>query len=183
MANRISPRPSVVSTRLAESFATSVAEATATPTSAWPGAGASFTPSPVIPTTWPASWSALTRVNLCSGSTPCLDRLAAPIAAEMVNVAGRVTGTDATSSIRANGRVFDKVVPFQTAAAMTIAIRTASRVTRYLAIETVSSCRRFGARASWTSWAVLPNLVRPAAARHSLGGRLACHDSLVRRCR
>lgn len=106
---------------------------------------------PVLSTQMTSMVAASSMADRRVASTPCLDRLAAPIAADMVNIAGRVTGTDATSSIRANGRVFDKEVPFQTAAAMTIAIRTASRARRYLAIETVSSCRRFGARASRTS--------------------------------
>ena len=45
--------PSSVSTTLAAPLATSVALLTAMPTSAWRSAGASFTPSPVMPTTWP----------------------------------------------------------------------------------------------------------------------------------
>ena len=39
----------------------------ATPMSAWRSAGASLTPSPVIATTSPAAWSALTMPSFCSG--------------------------------------------------------------------------------------------------------------------
>ena len=43
----------MVSTMAAAAFATSVALATATPASAWRNAGASLTPSPLMPTTAP----------------------------------------------------------------------------------------------------------------------------------
>ena len=49
--------------------AASVAPDTAMPTSAFLRAGASFTPSPVMPTMWPRFCSASTMLNLCSGNT------------------------------------------------------------------------------------------------------------------
>ena len=49
--------------------AASVAPETAMPQSAFLSAGASFTPSPVMPTMWPRCWSASTMWNLCSGKT------------------------------------------------------------------------------------------------------------------
>ena len=61
--------PGSVRTTLAAPFATSVAVLTAMPTSAWRSAGASFTPSPVIPVTWPPAWSCFTTVYLSSGKT------------------------------------------------------------------------------------------------------------------
>ena len=62
-------RPGAVSTRSAAARAASVAPLTAMPMSACFSAGASFTPSPVMPTIWPALCSALTILNLCSGNT------------------------------------------------------------------------------------------------------------------
>ena len=61
------PRP--VRTRSAAARAASVAPLTAMPTSACFRAGASFTPSPVMPTIWPRDCSSLTILNLCSGNT------------------------------------------------------------------------------------------------------------------
>ncbi len=55
--------------RSEDSLATSVPEPRAIPISACFRAGASFTPSPVIATTFPSSWKALTICNLCLGST------------------------------------------------------------------------------------------------------------------
>ncbi len=54
---------------LAAPLATSVAVLTAMPTSACRSAGASFTPSPVIPVTWPAACRSFTTVYLSSGNT------------------------------------------------------------------------------------------------------------------
>jgi len=54
----------------AESLATSVPVIPiAIPISAFFTAGASFTPSPVIATTWPSACSALTSLSFCSGVT------------------------------------------------------------------------------------------------------------------
>ena len=58
------------STIAAASFDTSVPVIPiATPMSARLSAGASFTPSPVIATTWPRVCSASTMFSLCSGET------------------------------------------------------------------------------------------------------------------
>ena len=62
-------RPGAVRTRSAAARAASVAPLTAMPTSACFSAGASLTPSPVIPTIWPRACRALTMLNLCSGKT------------------------------------------------------------------------------------------------------------------
>src|SRR5665213_4332849 len=62
-------RPGSVSTIPAADLATSVAVETAIPICAWRSAGASFAPSPHIPTICPSFCSALTRLNLSSGST------------------------------------------------------------------------------------------------------------------
>ncbi|MNP47017.1 hypothetical protein D3C76_1410530 [compost metagenome] len=59
---------SSVSTMSAASLVTSVPlMPMAIPTSACFSAGASLTPSPVMPTTWPLACNARTRRNLCSG--------------------------------------------------------------------------------------------------------------------
>ena len=49
--------------------AASVAPDTAMPQSAFFSAGASFTPSPVMPTMWPRFCRTSTMWNLCSGNT------------------------------------------------------------------------------------------------------------------
>ena len=58
-----------MSTIEAAARAASVAPETAIPQSAFFSAGASLTPSPVIPTMWPRFWSTSTMWNLCSGNT------------------------------------------------------------------------------------------------------------------
>ena len=67
MALMITDSPGVKSTMSAAARAASVAPETAMPTSAFFRAGASFTPSPVMPTTCPCCWSTSTTWNLCSG--------------------------------------------------------------------------------------------------------------------
>mmetsp|Transcript_22470 Transcript_22470/g.35956 ORF Transcript_22470/g.35956 Transcript_22470/m.35956 type:complete len:245 (-) Transcript_22470:382-1116(-) len=69
MASTMVIRPSCVSTMSAAARAASVAPATAMPMSAFLSAGASFTPSPVMPHMYPFRRSASTRMNLCSGNT------------------------------------------------------------------------------------------------------------------
>ena len=78
MASMMTLRPSLVSTRSEAARAASVAPATAMPTSARLSAGASFTPSPVMPVTWPCCRMRSTIWNLCSGMTsakPWLSRM------------------------------------------------------------------------------------------------------------
>src|ERR1700730_2485228 len=58
-----------ISTMSALSIATSVPAPIAKPTSAWVKAGASFTPSPTIPTFLSCAWSSLTLLALSPGST------------------------------------------------------------------------------------------------------------------
>ena len=62
--------PGSVSTMSDALRAASVASSTAMPMSAFFRAGASFTPSPVIPHTWPFACRILTISYLCSGNTP-----------------------------------------------------------------------------------------------------------------
>mmetsp|Transcript_8555 Transcript_8555/g.14701 ORF Transcript_8555/g.14701 Transcript_8555/m.14701 type:complete len:238 (+) Transcript_8555:2074-2787(+) len=62
-------RPGSVRTMSAAPRAASVAPCTAIPTSAFFRAGASFTPSPVMPTTWSQPWRIATISYLCSGNT------------------------------------------------------------------------------------------------------------------
>mmetsp|Transcript_18574 Transcript_18574/g.29034 ORF Transcript_18574/g.29034 Transcript_18574/m.29034 type:complete len:250 (+) Transcript_18574:792-1541(+) len=69
MASTMVIRPSCVSTMSAAARAASVAPATAMPMSAFLSAGASLTPSPVMPHMNPLRRSASTRMNLCSGNT------------------------------------------------------------------------------------------------------------------
>mmetsp|Transcript_4027 Transcript_4027/g.5661 ORF Transcript_4027/g.5661 Transcript_4027/m.5661 type:complete len:210 (+) Transcript_4027:444-1073(+) len=69
MASTMVMSPSWVSTRSAAARAASVAPATAMPMSAFLSAGASLTPSPVMPHMYPFRRSASTRMNLCSGNT------------------------------------------------------------------------------------------------------------------
>ena len=65
----ITDSPGVVSTIDAAARAASVASETAMPQSAFFNAGASLTPSPVIPTMCPRFWRTSTMWNLCSGNT------------------------------------------------------------------------------------------------------------------
>ena len=69
MAVAMVDKPGSVSTMSADARAASVAPDTAMPTSARLSAGASFTPSPVIPTMYSFCRSASTMRNLCSGNT------------------------------------------------------------------------------------------------------------------
>mmetsp|Transcript_3636 Transcript_3636/g.5952 ORF Transcript_3636/g.5952 Transcript_3636/m.5952 type:complete len:231 (+) Transcript_3636:1027-1719(+) len=69
MASTTTMSPGAVSTMSAAARAASVAPATAMPTSPFFKAGASFTPSPVMPHMYPFRRSASTRMNLCSGNT------------------------------------------------------------------------------------------------------------------
>mmetsp|Transcript_19942 Transcript_19942/g.31368 ORF Transcript_19942/g.31368 Transcript_19942/m.31368 type:complete len:251 (+) Transcript_19942:1086-1838(+) len=69
MASTTTVRPGEVSTMSAAARAASVAPCTAIPMSARFKAGASFTPSPVMPTSKPPMRSASTMTNLCSGNT------------------------------------------------------------------------------------------------------------------
>mmetsp|Transcript_545 Transcript_545/g.1474 ORF Transcript_545/g.1474 Transcript_545/m.1474 type:complete len:379 (-) Transcript_545:931-2067(-) len=74
-------RPASVSTMSAAPRAASVAPCTAMPTSAFLSAGASFTPSPVMPTAKPHWRSASTMRYLCSGYTwpkPSASRIISP---------------------------------------------------------------------------------------------------------
>ena len=65
----ITDRPGVSSTMSAAALAASLAPDTAIPQSACFNAGASLTPSPVIPTIWPRRCRTSTMWNLCSGNT------------------------------------------------------------------------------------------------------------------
>ena len=69
MASMMTDSPGLVSTMSAAARAASVEPCTAMPMSAFFSAGASFTPSPVMPTAYPARRSASTMRNLCSGNT------------------------------------------------------------------------------------------------------------------
>ena len=69
IASMITDRPGVISTMDAAARAASVAPDTAMPQSAFFSAGASFTPSPVMPTMWPRFCRTSTMWNLCSGNT------------------------------------------------------------------------------------------------------------------
>ena len=64
MASMMTDRPGVVSTMSAAARAASVAPETAMPQSAFFSAGASFTPSPVMPTMWPSLLQDLDDVEL-----------------------------------------------------------------------------------------------------------------------
>src|ERR1017187_10023223 len=68
------PSPASVRTTPAADLATSVAVETAMPICAWRSAGASFAPSPHIPTVCPLFWNALTRSNLPWGKHTRKDR-------------------------------------------------------------------------------------------------------------
>jgi hypothetical protein len=70
IAVMIGDSPGFVSTMSDAARAASVAPWTAMPTSAFFSAGASLTPSPVIPQLYPAFCSTCTIMNLCSGKTP-----------------------------------------------------------------------------------------------------------------
>ena len=98
----ITPSPGAVSTRSAAARAASVAPLTATPTSACLSAGASLTPSPVIPTICPRACSARTIWNLCSGKTranPSACSASSPSSAD----GGRPSSTLASASSMVRG--------------------------------------------------------------------------------
>ena len=63
----MTPSPGSVSTMSAAARAASVLPSTAMPIWAFLSAGASFTPSPVMPTVCLAPWSSSTIRYLCSG--------------------------------------------------------------------------------------------------------------------
>ena len=88
IAGTTPPRPGVVSTMAAAALATSVAFATASPASAWRSAGASLTPSPLMPTTAPRRWKARTSRNLVlrkdPGEDAAVERVAAEVAVELL---------------------------------------------------------------------------------------------------
>ena len=69
MASMMTDSPGDVSTMSAAAHAASVEPCTAMPMSAFFSAGASFTPSPVMPTAKPCCRSDSTIRNLCSGNT------------------------------------------------------------------------------------------------------------------
>ena len=69
MASTITDSPEASSTMEAAARAASVAPETAIPQSAFFSAGASLTPSPVMPTMWPRCCRTSTMWNLCSGKT------------------------------------------------------------------------------------------------------------------
>src|SRR5271155_1522400 len=69
IASMITERPDARSTMSAAARAASVAPETAMPQFACLSAGASFTPSPVIPTIWPCFCSTSTMLYLSSGNT------------------------------------------------------------------------------------------------------------------
>src|SRR5277367_5287037 len=100
--------------------AASVAPETAKPQSAFFSAGASFTPSPVMPTMWPCFCSTSTMWNLCSGNT-----WAKPSASSIDLV------TAAVSSLLESPRVAPSrmLVPIPRVLAVSLAIASASPVT------------------------------------------------------
>ena len=69
IASMITPSPGATSTMEAAARAASVAPETAKPQSAFFSAGASLTPSPVMPTMWSCFCMTSTMWNLCSGKT------------------------------------------------------------------------------------------------------------------
>ena len=84
MAVMMTEMPSSVSTMAAAARAASVAPCTAMPMSARFSAGASLTPSPVMPVMWPMPWMRFTIRNLCSGMTsakPCASMMTLSTAA------------------------------------------------------------------------------------------------------
>ena len=87
MASMMTDRPGSVSTIEAAALAASVAPCTAMPISARFSAGASLTPSPVMPVMWPIWRMRSTIWNLCLGSTsakPCASMMTASTAASCV---------------------------------------------------------------------------------------------------
>ena len=100
--------------------AASVAPDTAMPQSAFFRAGASLTPSPVIPTMWPRCCSTSTMWNLCSGNT-----WANPSAVSMDSATAAVS-VFLTSPSPVASRMF---APSPTAVAVSFAMANASPVT------------------------------------------------------
>ena len=116
----ITDRPGVMSTMEAAARAASVAPDTAMPQSAFLSAGASLTPSPVMPTMWPRFCSTSTMWNLCSGNT-----WAKPSASSMAS-ARRAVSLRFTSPRPAASRMS---VPIPSVLAVSWAMASASPVT------------------------------------------------------
>ena len=118
--------PGSVSTMSAAARAASVAPDTAMPTSARLSAGASLTPSPVMPTANPAWRRASTIRYLCSGKTwakPSESMIILPC------VSARLDGMVPSSFIAGSPSVVEMLVPIPSTRAVSRAISTLSPVT------------------------------------------------------
>ena len=123
MALTMTERPGAVSTRSAAALAASVAPETAIPMSACLSAGASLTPSPVMPVMWPLDCMAFTISNLCSGKT-----CAKPSEATILSVL-MVVYAPAVSSFLKNSSAGCMFVPRPSCADISLAIAVLSPVT------------------------------------------------------
>ena len=74
----------------------------------------------------------------------------------MVYIAGRATGTEATSSIKPKGNMARNGLPSIPQYANTATANAITSTARYLAMRTINSSRRRGASATRTSSAVFP---------------------------
>mmetsp|Transcript_12050 Transcript_12050/g.21468 ORF Transcript_12050/g.21468 Transcript_12050/m.21468 type:complete len:210 (-) Transcript_12050:916-1545(-) len=137
MASTMVMSPSWVSTRSAAARAASVAPATAMPMSAFLSAGASLTPSPVMPHMNPLRRSASTRMNLCSGNT-----CAKPLHCMMVSASSSIPSGRASCPFQLGSPAQPRMsVPMSSCRAVSLAITWWSPVI----IFTSTPCLR----ASW----------------------------------
>ncbi len=121
IASIITDNPGVRSTIAAAARAASVAPETAIPQSAFFSAGASFTPSPVMPTMWPSFCKTSIMWNLCSGNT-----CAKPSAFSMDSSIACVSCFFSLHQVSVASRMF---VPIPNVLAVSLAMAIASPVT------------------------------------------------------
>mmetsp|Transcript_27204 Transcript_27204/g.44857 ORF Transcript_27204/g.44857 Transcript_27204/m.44857 type:complete len:236 (-) Transcript_27204:527-1234(-) len=118
MASTTTMSPGAVSTISAAARAASVAPATAMPTSPFFSAGASFTPSPVMPTMYPLRRRASTMRNLCSGNT-----CAKPLHCMMVSASSSIPSGRASCPFQLGSPAQPRMsVPMSSCRAVSLAI-------------------------------------------------------------
>mmetsp|Transcript_22079 Transcript_22079/g.56318 ORF Transcript_22079/g.56318 Transcript_22079/m.56318 type:complete len:612 (+) Transcript_22079:1036-2871(+) len=144
IASMITAKPSQVSTMSAAARAASELPFTAMPTSPAFRAGASLTPSPVIPTRWPRFCSVCTILNLCSGKTsakPLHDSTSSATCSACGEFSAAPSGTIKASALW-------MFVPMPRLLAVSFAIAVWSPV---IIFTSMPSCRAFSIvlRVSW----------------------------------
>src|SRR5512139_2315591 len=117
-------RPGSVRTTLAAPLATSVALLTAMPTSAWRSAGASLTPSPVMPVTCPAACRCCTTMYLSSGYTSA--KPSAPASRSTASLPGCAAAAFRSATRRMWGRPTPVAISRATGSASPVSLFTST---------------------------------------------------------